>query len=84
MLVGVVPDSLYDKVKENVVAMTEEKHKGHIAVGLVGSTYPDRMGCSEQKSGFLLSDDEETRLSRLFVYDRSWCNGNLGVLERRT
>lgn len=36
MLVGVVPDSLYDKVKENVVAMTEEKHKGHIAVGLVG------------------------------------------------
>ena len=36
MLVGVVPDSLYNKVKENVVAMTEEKYKGHIAVGLVG------------------------------------------------
>ncbi|MDV7054123.1 family 78 glycoside hydrolase catalytic domain [Bacteroides ovatus] len=36
MLVGVVPDSLYNKVKENVVTMTEEKHKGHIAVGLVG------------------------------------------------
>ena len=36
MLVGVVPDSLYNKVKENVVMMTEEKHKGHIAVGLVG------------------------------------------------
>ena len=36
MLVGVVPDSLYNKVKENVVTMTEEKYKGHIAVGLVG------------------------------------------------
>ena len=36
MLVGVVPDSLYNKVKENVVAMTEDKYKGHIAVGLVG------------------------------------------------
>ena len=36
MLVGVVPNSLYNKVKENVVAMTEEKYKGHIAVGLVG------------------------------------------------
>lgn len=36
MLVGVVPDSLYNKVKENVVMMTEEKYKGHIAVGLVG------------------------------------------------
>ena len=30
MLVGVVPDSLYNKVKENVVAMTEEKYKGHL------------------------------------------------------
>ena len=36
MLVGVVPDSLYNKVKKNVIAMTEEKYKGHIAVGLVG------------------------------------------------
>ena len=36
MLVGVVPDSLYNKVKDNMIAITEEKHKGHIAVGLVG------------------------------------------------
>ena len=36
MLVGVVPDSLYNNVKENMIAMTKEKHKGHIAVGLVG------------------------------------------------
>ncbi len=36
MLVGVVPDALYDKVKENIIAITQQKHKGHIAVGLVG------------------------------------------------
>lgn len=36
MLVGVVPDSLYSRVKENMMAITAEKHKGHIAVGLVG------------------------------------------------
>lgn len=36
MLVGVVPDSLYNTVKENMMAITAEKHKGHIAVGLVG------------------------------------------------
>lgn len=36
MLVGVVPDALYDKVKENMIAITQQKHKGHIAVGLVG------------------------------------------------
>ena len=36
MLVGVVPDSLYNKVKDNMIAITEENHKGHIAVGLVG------------------------------------------------
>ncbi|MDD3036622.1 family 78 glycoside hydrolase catalytic domain [Bacteroides sp.] len=36
MLVGVVPDTLYDKVKKNMMAITEDKHKGHIAVGLVG------------------------------------------------
>ena len=36
MLVGVVPNVLYDKVKEKMIATTEQKHKGHIAVGLVG------------------------------------------------
>ena len=36
MLVGVVPDALYNTVRENMMAITEEKHKGHIAVGLVG------------------------------------------------
>ena len=36
MLVGAVPDSLYNQVKENMMAITERKHKGHIAVGLVG------------------------------------------------
>lgn len=36
MLVGAVPDALYDKVKENMIAITQQKHKGHIAVGLVG------------------------------------------------
>ena len=36
MLVGVVPDELYDTVKENMMKITAEKHNGHIAVGLVG------------------------------------------------
>ena len=36
MLVGVVPDALYNTVRENMMTITEEKHKGHIAVGLVG------------------------------------------------
>lgn len=36
MLVGVVPDALYDQVKENMIAITQQKHTGHIAVGLVG------------------------------------------------
>lgn len=36
MLVGVVPDSLYNKVKESMLDTTHRKHKDHIAVGLVG------------------------------------------------
>lgn len=36
MLVGVVPESEYDTVMKNMLAITEDKHKGHIAVGLVG------------------------------------------------
>lgn len=36
MLVGAVPDSLYNKVKENMKTIAEEKLKGHIGVGLVG------------------------------------------------
>jgi alpha-L-rhamnosidase len=36
MLVGVVPDSLCDKVKAEMIRRTTELHKGHIAAGLVG------------------------------------------------
>lgn len=36
MLVGAVPDSLYDGVKKRMITTTEQKHKGHISVGLVG------------------------------------------------
>lgn len=36
MLVGVTPQPLYDKVKEQLFARTQEKHNGHIACGLVG------------------------------------------------
>lgn len=36
MLVGVVPDSLYNKVKEQLIIRTANQYKGHIAVGLVG------------------------------------------------
>ena len=36
MLVGAVPDSLYDDVKRKMMTDTEKQHKGHIAVGLVG------------------------------------------------
>lgn len=36
MLVGVVPDDLYNTVKEKMVVVTEQKYEGHIAVGLVG------------------------------------------------
>ena len=36
MLVGAVPDSLYDDVKRKMMTDTEKQYKGHIAVGLVG------------------------------------------------
>ena len=36
MLTGVVPDSLYDKIKEQMKFRTANQYKGHIAVGLVG------------------------------------------------
>lgn len=36
MLVGVVPDSLYSKVKEKMIELTTIQYNGHIAVGLVG------------------------------------------------
>lgn len=36
MLVGAVPEELYDKVKEELVARTNQYHNGHLAVGLVG------------------------------------------------
>lgn len=36
MLVGVVPDTLYDKVKAEMISRTHSQYKGHIAVGLVG------------------------------------------------
>ncbi len=36
MLVGVVPDSLYDDVKQKMLARSVEQYRGHIAVGLTG------------------------------------------------
>lgn len=36
MLVGVVPDTLYNKVKKQLLARSVNRYKGHIAVGLVG------------------------------------------------
>ncbi len=36
MLVGVVPEALYAKVKEQMLARSANQYKGHIAVGLVG------------------------------------------------
>ena len=36
MLVGAVPDALYDKVKQEMLARSAVQYKGHIAVGLVG------------------------------------------------
>lgn len=36
MLVGAVPDSIYGRVKKNMLETTASKHNGHIAVGLVG------------------------------------------------
>ncbi len=36
MLVGAVPEELYDKVKEELVVRTNQHHNGHLAVGLVG------------------------------------------------
>lgn len=36
MLVGAVPEALYDNVKRKMRTLSEQNHKGHIAVGLVG------------------------------------------------
>lgn len=36
MLVGAVPEELYDKVKGELIARTKEQYNGHLAVGLVG------------------------------------------------
>ena len=46
MLVGAVPDALYDKVKQEMLARSAGQYKGHIAVGLVG-VYPDGLGYPE-------------------------------------
>ncbi|WP_298647021.1 alpha-L-rhamnosidase [uncultured Proteiniphilum sp.] len=37
MLIGVVPEELYDKVKGELIARTKEQYNGHLAVGLVGA-----------------------------------------------
>jgi len=36
MLVGVTPPAIHDKVKDRLIAESDEKYKGHIGVGLVG------------------------------------------------
>ena len=36
MLVGTVPDTLYSKVKEQLITRSANQYRGHIAVGLVG------------------------------------------------
>lgn len=36
MLIGAVPENLYDKVKENLKIRTREQYNNHLAVGLVG------------------------------------------------
>ncbi|MDR0348815.1 MAG: glycoside hydrolase family 78 protein [Tannerella sp.] len=36
MLVGVAPDSIYDKIKAQMIRRTTDQYKGHIAAGLVG------------------------------------------------
>lgn len=36
MLVGVVPDEVYDQVKKQMMRRSANEYKGHIAVGLVG------------------------------------------------
>lgn len=52
MLVGVVPDALYNTVRENMMAITEEKHKGHIAVGLVGVPILTEWAVRNKKADF--------------------------------
>ena len=53
MLVGVVPDSLYDKVKTNMLTISEQKHKGHIAVGLVGVPILTEWTIRNREVGFI-------------------------------
>jgi alpha-L-rhamnosidase len=36
MLTGVTPPALYNQVKQQLIALTKERHNDHIAVGLVG------------------------------------------------
>lgn len=55
MLVGVVPKSLYNKVKENLIARTTGQYNGHIAVGLVGVPILTEWVTKNQEVDFMYS-----------------------------
>jgi alpha-L-rhamnosidase len=55
MLTGVVPDSLYDKVKERMIARTAGPYNGHIAVGLVGVPVLTEWAIKNKEADFMYS-----------------------------
>lgn len=55
MLVGVVPDSLYSKVKEQLIRRTADEYNDHIAVGLVGVPILTEWAIQNKEVGFMYS-----------------------------
>ncbi len=55
MLTGIVPDSLYDKVKEQMIARTANQYKGHIGVGLVGVPILTEWAIQNKEADFMYS-----------------------------
>lgn len=55
MLVGVTPASLYSRVEQSLYTETAEKHKGHIACGLVGVPIVTKWAIKNKAVDFMYS-----------------------------
>ncbi|MDR1719704.1 MAG: glycoside hydrolase family 78 protein [Dysgonamonadaceae bacterium] len=55
MLVGATPDSLYAKVKNQLLTRSAEVYNGHIAVGLVGVPILTRWAIQNREADFMYS-----------------------------
>jgi alpha-L-rhamnosidase len=55
LLAGIVPDSLYDDVRDSLFNMVTLKHKGHVACGLVGVPVFTEWAVTNRETDFMYS-----------------------------